>query len=159
MGVTTVLPVMNFSRPASCSVTKITERAIVKHQATQSFASPAVWDKVGRACAEHPQQFNSLRRILSAGAPVNGAVLRRMVAALPASADMHTPYGATEALPIATITAREVLSQTWSQTEQGPVSALGESFSPSSGVSFKSRMDRLRTSTTRSNCRVAKLAN
>ncbi len=50
----------------------IVEEAIGQHHATQSFASPAVWDKVGRYCEQEQIQFKDIRRVLSAGAPVRG---------------------------------------------------------------------------------------
>lgn len=128
MGVTTVLPVMDFSRPAACDPRRIIDDAIIANRATQSFASPAVWSKVGAACAEWKITFPHLRRVLSAGAPVSGNVLKRMVAALGPEAEMHTPYGATEALPVATISAREVLRETWPLTEQGRGVCVGRRF-------------------------------
>jgi olefin beta-lactone synthetase len=54
----------------------------------------------------------TLKRVLSAGAPVPPHVLRRMKAAIPEDGDVHTPYGATEALPVASIAASEVLAET-----------------------------------------------
>jgi olefin beta-lactone synthetase len=46
--------------------------------------------------------------VLSAGAPVHPKVIERMHAALNPQADIHTPYGATEGLPVATISGREL---------------------------------------------------
>ena len=43
-----------------------------------------------------------------AGAPVPLKLVRAMRAVLPQDADVHTPYGATESLPVATISGREV---------------------------------------------------
>ncbi len=128
MGVTTVLPQMDFSRPAACDPKLIVENAIGEHHATQSFASPAVWDKVGRYCEQEQLKFRHLRRVLSAGAPVRGDILERMALVLPEDAEMHTPYGATEALPIATMGSREVLTETWAKTQQGAGVCVGRRF-------------------------------
>ena len=128
MGVTTVLPQMDFSRPAACDPKLIVEDAIGRHHATQSFASPAVWDKVGRFCEAEKIKFLHLQRVLSAGAPVRGDILERMALVLPDEAELHTPYGATEALPVATISAREVLSETWAKTQQGAGVCVGRRF-------------------------------
>jgi acyl-CoA synthetase (AMP-forming)/AMP-acid ligase II len=128
MGVTTVLPQMDFSRPAACDPKLIVEDAIGEHHATQSFASPAVWDKVGRYCEQEQIKFRHLRRVLSAGAPVRGDILERMALVLPDEAEMHTPYGATEALPVATISSREVLTETWAKTQQGAGVCVGRRF-------------------------------
>jgi acyl-CoA synthetase (AMP-forming)/AMP-acid ligase II len=51
-----------------------------------------------------------------------------MQQALPDSADMHTPYGATEALPVCSITAREVLSCTALKTRTGAGTCVGRPF-------------------------------
>ena len=40
----------------------------------------------------------TLKRVLSAGAPVSGRVLERFAQLLGPDAEIHTPYGATEAL-------------------------------------------------------------
>jgi len=66
--------------------------------------------------------------VLSAGAPVRGDILERMALVLPDEAEMHTPYGATEALPVATISSREVLTETWAKTQQGAGVCVGRRF-------------------------------
>jgi len=43
-------------------------------------------------------------------------------------AEMHTPYGATEALPVATIEAQEVLTETAQQTNQGAGVCVGRKY-------------------------------
>ncbi|MDZ4819400.1 MAG: fatty acid CoA ligase family protein [Planctomycetota bacterium] len=128
MGVTTVIPRMNASRPAKANPANIVE-AITQWQATQSFASPAVWDKVGPYCQEKAITLPTLRRVLSAGAPVPARVLSAMTNCLLPEAEMHTPYGATEALPVSTITASEVLQETWPATEKGRGVCVGKRFS------------------------------
>jgi acyl-CoA synthetase (AMP-forming)/AMP-acid ligase II len=127
MGVTTVLPRINFSRPSMVDPQNIVE-AINQWQVTQSFASPAVWNRVGRFCHENGIRLPSLRRVMSAGAPVAAPVLASMKAVIHSDGDVHTPYGATEALPVATIAASEVLAQTWPLTEKGRGVCVGRRF-------------------------------
>ncbi|MEX2141668.1 MAG: fatty acid CoA ligase family protein [Pirellulales bacterium] len=127
MGVTTVLPRMNFSRPATVNPRNIVE-AIEQWQVTQSFASPAVWNRVGPYCEQRGLRLQSLRRVMSAGAPVPARVLRLMRAVIHPDGEVHTPYGATEALPVATIGSSEVLTETWSLTEQGGGVCVGRRF-------------------------------
>lgn len=69
--------------------------------------------------------MKSLRRVLSAGAPVPVAVLRRWKELLPPGVQVHTPYGATEALPVATIGSDEILGETAALTEQGKGVCVG----------------------------------
>ena len=127
MQVTTVIPDMDPTRPASVDPVRILE-AINNHGVTQAFGSPALWNTVGRYCQEHGIRLPTLRRILSAGAPVPNHVLRRMTAALPDSADIFTPYGATECLPVAAIGGRQVLSETADQTASGAGTCVGTVF-------------------------------
>ena len=42
---------------------------------------------------------------------------------------MHTPYGATEAMPVASISASEVLGETAALSEQGRGTCVGRRFS------------------------------
>lgn len=127
MGVSTVIPDMDPTRPAEVDPQNILEAAN-DWQATQAFGSPALWNAVGRYCEEHGKNMPTLRRVLSAGAPVPPHVLRRMLAAIHSDGDMHTPYGATESLPVASISASEVLSETAEQTSRGEGTCVGHRF-------------------------------
>ncbi len=69
MGVTAVIPDMDQSRPARVDPAKIVE-AVRDWNVTQTFGSPAVWDRVGRYCEEHKVRLSTVRRVLSSGAPV-----------------------------------------------------------------------------------------
>ena len=102
--------------------------AMQQHSVTQSFGSPAIWDRVGRYCVERHLTLPSLRRVLMAGAPVSPPVLERVHRILPDCADAHTPYGATEALPVSSITAREVLRETAALTRAGKGTCVGRPF-------------------------------
>jgi olefin beta-lactone synthetase len=95
---------------------------------TQAFGSPALWNVVGRHCEQHKIVLPTLRRVLSAGAPVPPHVLRRMKNAIPPDGDVHTPYGATESLPVASIAASEVLSQTAAKSAEGAGTCVGRRF-------------------------------
>jgi olefin beta-lactone synthetase len=127
MGVTTIIPDMDASRPAKVDPKRLIE-TIDDWQATQSFGSPAVWYRVGRYCDERNVQLASLRRVLSAGAPVPIDVLRQIQSCINPSGEMHTPYGATEALPVASIGAREVLNETCGRREAGEGVCVGRRF-------------------------------
>jgi olefin beta-lactone synthetase len=107
MGVTAVVPDMDPSRPAQVDPAKIIEAAS-DWSATQAFGSPAIWDRVGRYCEERGLRLPTVRRVLSAGAPIPAEVLRRTRACIHPEGEVHTPYGATEALPVASNSAREV---------------------------------------------------
>jgi acyl-CoA synthetase (AMP-forming)/AMP-acid ligase II len=133
MGVTTVIPEMDATRPAQVDPRNILE-AIRDCGVTQSFASPAVWNRVGLYCQQHGMKIAGLKRVFSAGAPVPAHVLERMTNCLDAGSEIHTPYGATEALPVASIAASEVLGETSQRTSQGGGVCVGRNFP---GISWK----------------------
>ena len=133
MGVTTVLPDMDFTQPASVDPEHIIV-PIQDWQITQSFGSPALWETVGKYLDESQCKLPSLKRVLSAGAPVPPRVLQRVTKAIPEDADMFTPYGATEALPVASISGEEVLNETAAKSESGRGTCVGSRFD---GIQWK----------------------
>lgn len=106
-GMTSVFPEMDASKPAQCDPRAIV-RAIEENQATTSFGSPAIWRRVLPYCQDAGLKLLSLERLLMAGAPVPPDLIQRAHAVLGMEADVFTPYGATEALPVASIAGREV---------------------------------------------------
>ncbi len=128
MGVTAVVPDMDASRPAQVDPAKIVE-AVRDWSVTQSFGSPAVWNVVGRYCEANAIRLATLRRVMSAGAPVPAEVLARMRACIHPDGEVYTPYGATEALPVASIGATEVLlGETAARTRDGGGVCVGKRF-------------------------------
>ena len=81
MGVTTVIPDMDPTRPARVDPRNIIE-AVNDWNVTQAFGSPALWNVVGRYCEDNKIVLPTLKRVLSAGAPVPPHVLKRMKAAI-----------------------------------------------------------------------------
>ncbi len=126
-GITTVLPEMDFSRPASCDPKKLFHAANA-WKVSQSFASPAVWDRLSRHAELSGERIPTLKKVFSCGAPVPAKVIRRTLAMIHPEAELHTPYGATEALPVATIEAQEILEETATQTDQGAGVCVGKKF-------------------------------
>lgn len=128
MGTTTIIPDMDPTRPADVDPPRLLD-AIDQWQINQAFGSPALWTAVGRYCVENGRKIPTLTRALSAGAPVPPNVLQSMRAAMPKDAEMFTPYGATEALPIASIESRVVLEETAAKTRVGAGTCVGNRFS------------------------------
>jgi olefin beta-lactone synthetase len=127
MGVTTVLPNIDFSRPAAASPLKLLDAA-EDWQVTQAFASPAIWKRLSRYCALSGQRIGSLRQIFSCGAPVPADVIEATLECLAPEAQLHTPFGATECLPVATIEAAEILDETSPATDRGEGICVGRPF-------------------------------
>ncbi len=118
LGMSSVLPVMDFTRPGSVEPKNIIE-PIQKFKITTMFGSPALIDRVGRYGAEHGVKLPSLKRAISAGAPVPPAVLERFCKMLNPNVEVFTPYGATESLPVCSIGSKEILNHTRRATERG----------------------------------------
>ncbi len=129
MGVTTVIPDMDPTKPARVDPVRILAH-LRDWNVTQAFGSPAIWNRIGRHCEATGEKLpNTLRRVLSAGAPVPVHVIERMRRAFSnPEADIHTPYGATESLPVASISGREVLEQTAPLSRVGKGTCVGRVF-------------------------------
>ena len=118
MGMTAIIPQMDCTRPGQVRPDNIFA-AIDDFSATTMFGSPALLDRVGRWGVAHKKKLPSLKRVLSAGAPVAPSVIEKFSGLLNVGVEIFTPYGATEALPISSIGSREVLGDTAAKTSQG----------------------------------------
>lgn len=107
LGTTTVVPQLDPSRPAAAAPAALVQ-AIRQNGVTYSFGSPVIWTKVARHCADRGITLPGVRRILMAGAPVPPPLFALMRTVFP-HAQLHSPYGATEALPVSSVSAGEVL--------------------------------------------------
>lgn len=125
LGMTTVIPEMDATRPASVDPARIAA-AVSDFSCTNLFGSPALLDTVSRWAAPRGHVFASLRRVISAGAPVGPRILERMARCLPDGARIHTPYGATESLPVASIDHLEVLGETGARMAEGAGICVGK---------------------------------
>jgi olefin beta-lactone synthetase len=124
LALTSIIPDMDPTRPA-CADPKKLHDAIARFGVTQLFGSPALVDVLSRFGVKLP----TIRRVTSAGAPVPPDVVTTMRALLPDDAQLWTPYGATECLPVAAIEGRE-LQSTRGATEQGAGTCVGRAVAP-----------------------------
>lgn len=118
LGMTAVIPEMDFTRPGSVNPQNIIS-AIEGYGVTTMFGSPALINRVGRYGAEQGIKLPTLKRVISAGAPVPATVMERFGKMLGPGIEIFTPYGATEALPVCSIGSDEILVETRYLTEQG----------------------------------------
>jgi acyl-CoA synthetase (AMP-forming)/AMP-acid ligase II len=124
LGLTSIIPDMDPTRPAKADPRKL-HAAIKRFGVTQLFGSPALM----RVLAEHGEPLPTVRRVTSAGAPVPPDVVAKMLALLPPDAQLWTPYGATECLPVAVIEGRELLTLR-ERTETGAGTCVGRPVPP-----------------------------
>ncbi len=105
MGITSVVPDMDVTAPSTLQAQALADAATAIG-ATLVFASPAALvNVVATATDLDPSSLDALanvRLLMSAGAPIPPELLRKVGAVMP-NAEPHTPYGMTEALPVADI--------------------------------------------------------
>ncbi len=124
LGMTAVIPDMDPTRPAMVDPRKIIA-AIQEQNVNHMFGSPALLNRVGRYGEANGVKLPTLRRIISAGAPVPPVTLERYTKMLSPEAEIFTPYGATESLPVASIGSREILAETRYESERGGGTCVG----------------------------------
>jgi len=117
LGVTSVIPDMDPTRPALVNPERIIE-AIENLGVTNMFASPALLNRVGGYGKKNAVKLPTLKRVISAGAPVSADNIEQFSALLTEDAEIHTPYGATEAVPIISIKSKEILNETRQLSEK-----------------------------------------
>jgi olefin beta-lactone synthetase len=107
-GNSSVLADMDMVHPSKLNPGKVVKN-IMDYKCTQMFGSPMVLNKLAGYGSQNSIKLTSLRKIISAGAPVHRDVLESFLRLIPDNAKIHTPYGATEVLPVTDITASELL--------------------------------------------------
>ena len=132
LGTTTVTPLLDPSKPLAANPAPLVA-ALRAEKVTCSFGSPAIWGKIADYCEARDLKLPDLRRLLIAGAPVSGELLAKLRVIAP-HCTTHTPYGATECLPVTTITADELLGEARQAALQGHGTCVGR---PVSGVEIR----------------------
>lgn len=128
LGMTSVIPDMDPTRPARAKPDVLLD-TITRFGVTTMFGSPALLDTLTRHADAHARRAPTLKRVLSAGAPVRPDIVERCYRMLPDGAELWTPYGATECLPVAIVEGREVLAAR-ERTESGAGILVGRPVSP-----------------------------
>ena len=126
-GMTTVVPEMDPSRPATVDPKNIVQ-AILQNEVTSSFGSPVLWSKICIYCLEKKTQLPSIKRVLMAGAPVPPSLIEAFKKVI-VNGEIHTPYGATESLPVSSISGSRILEETMPKTNLGKGTCVGKAVS------------------------------
>lgn len=121
MGMCAVFPDMDFRFPAKAEPKKI---LAALQGADSAFASPALWEPFSQFLIDTGTKLPGLKRVLTAGAPVRPQLHERFLQALP-DGNVYTPYGATEALPVAFMDGRTILAETAAKTRAGQGTCVG----------------------------------
>ncbi len=129
MGMTTVVPLMDPTRPAKADP-RLLVQTIERFGVTNIFGSPALLNVLGRYTETQNISLPSVRRVISAGAAMPVATVRRLQKTLPDEAEIYTPYGATECLPVASVSGTELNSQVEQRTASGEGTCIGRPVAP-----------------------------
>ncbi len=132
LGMTTVIPKMDFTQPAKADPDMLVSM-IEQYQVTNLFGSPALMNTLSRHLVANDLKLPGIRRMLSAGAPVHPHVIERIHTAIESPADIHTPYGATEALPVATVAGRELVGELSDGNRSGQGICVGKPLAGNEG--------------------------
>jgi acyl-CoA synthetase (AMP-forming)/AMP-acid ligase II len=124
LGMHAVIPEMDFTRPGSVRPRAIFE-PFEHFPITNMFGSPALLKRIALSTEAGGLTLSTLKRVVSAGAPVRSGVLAAMTKLLPPGAEVHTPYGATESLPVSSLASHEILTETAAATQQGHGLCIG----------------------------------
>lgn len=109
LGMATIVPEMDASKPGAVNPWKLKE-AIETFGCTNMFGSPALLRKWTSVAVPQGWTFPSLKRVISAGAPVPAEVLELVSKVLRPEVQIFTPYGATESLPVCKVGSHELLA-------------------------------------------------
>lgn len=129
LGMTSVIPKMNLSKPATAQPADIVA-AVNQGRCDVAFGSPIVWLNASRHCLEKGVRLDGLKTLLTVGAPIPAYLHRRFRGILPPGAQIFTPYGATEAMPISWVGTDAILGEgdaggTWARTAAGHGTCVG----------------------------------
>lgn len=111
LGIGSVVPDIDVTAPETLTAAALADAASAV-EATIVFASPAALRRVAATTAglsaAQLDALGGIRLLMSAGAPVPAALLQSLTTILPA-AELHTPYGMTEVLPVTDIALDGIL--------------------------------------------------
>ncbi|MGC9468357.1 MAG: fatty acid CoA ligase family protein [Anaerolineae bacterium] len=134
LGVTTIIPDMDPTKSAEVNPAYVVE-AVQTHGVTNAFGSPTIWKRVAPYCVERNIRLPSLKRVLMAGAPVPPDLIETMLTSvLGEGAEILTPFGATEAMPLTSISGDEIVAETTALTAAGRGMCVGR---PLPGVTLR----------------------
>ncbi len=123
LGVTGVVPALDPSRPAQCRAADLLAQ-IHEHGVTSLQGSPAIWKRVAQECLRRKITLPTVRRLITFGAPIPFDFIEAWREIAP-YARIHTPYGATEALPVTDIEACELLTTKHARNHEGAGLCVG----------------------------------
>ncbi|MDR2349188.1 MAG: AMP-binding protein [Deltaproteobacteria bacterium] len=114
---TGVIPEMDPVRPGAADPKKIMT-TILEENVKSLFASPALLKRLALHAKSNKLRIKGVKTIICAGAPVLPQLAADVKEVLEEGASLYTPYGASEAMPLTKIEAREI-AEARGMSEQG----------------------------------------
>ena len=110
LGIASAIPDMDVTKPRTLTARALADatRAV---NGTLMWASPAALANVVRTASDSgvsASDFTTVRLVLAAGAPVSAQLLSKARVLFP-DAQLRTPYGMTEVLPVCDVTLEDIL--------------------------------------------------
>lgn len=131
-GATCVLPDADLRAVGSVDPDRVIAQ-LQAHGCTSTSGSPAFYAPLAAALRERQQTLPDLLKLFTGGARVPASLLADLVAVAP-NARVEVVYGSTEAEPIATLDAHEVLGETAAAERAGRGSCVGR---PVPGIALR----------------------
>jgi acyl-CoA synthetase (AMP-forming)/AMP-acid ligase II len=124
MGMKSVIPDMDPSKPAKCDPSKLYQN-IIDQNPTFIAGSPAIWERLADYCLKNNLTLPSVKYLVMFGAPVSLNTHRKFKNIL-TNGTTYTPYGATESLPVSNISGDYILKHTAGLSEKGHGTCVGK---------------------------------
>ena len=123
MGMTSAIPSMDPSKPSKANPQYLVKN-IRDHKATFLAGSPAIWKNLADYCEKENIQLPSVKYLVMFGAPIPIELHQRFKTILP-HGHTFTPYGATECLPVANISGKDIEGEIETKVLQGRGTCVG----------------------------------
>ncbi|GGQ16772.1 peptide synthase [Shewanella litoralis] len=127
LGMASIVPDMDASKPITANPANLFA-AIEQYQCSNMFVNPALLERLGQAGEQTQHKLNSVKRVISAGAPATISSIKRFSKMLNPGVQVLNSYGATESLPISMI-GSDALFTTSELTDQGKGICVGKPIS------------------------------
>jgi acyl-coenzyme A synthetase/AMP-(fatty) acid ligase len=113
LGISSAIPDMDVTNPRTLTARAVAD-ATHSVAGTIMWASPAALTNIVATAndLQHPEKLATLRLIMGAGAPVSRSLLQEVQRLIP-DADLGTPYGMTEVLPVCDVRLSELQDVGW----------------------------------------------
>jgi acyl-CoA synthetase (AMP-forming)/AMP-acid ligase II len=127
-GGTVVVPPIHFVRETPATADPAALLEVIEDCGVRSlFGSPVLLENLARHAETHGLTRPRLERVIGGGAPITGPAMRALTKMMP-NGEVFAHYGATEALPATTHSARATLDDTWEKTVAGQGICVGRPF-------------------------------